>query len=93
MDTQLALTNLSKFDHVIVAEDGMDSLNELGWIKESDTTHPTFGDKKRAAILFLKLRWFRLFYYLKNKKFTPPSEMNIAELNTSDLTIYNSFKK
>ena len=93
LDTQVALTNLSKFDHVIVAEDGMDSLNELGWIKESDTTHPTFGDNKRAAILFLKLRWFRLFNYLKNKKFTPPNNMNIEELNTSDLTIYNSFKK
>ena len=45
LDLELAKSNLGLFDHVIVAEDGMDTLNEFGWHKESDTTHPTFGDK------------------------------------------------
>ena len=63
-----AKSNIGLFDHVIIAEDGMEPLNDLGWIKESDTTHPTFGDKKRAAILFAKFRWLRLFNYLRKIK-------------------------
>ena len=70
----------------------MQALNELGWPKESDTTHPTFGDKKRAMILFAKLRWFRLFNYLKKKKFQPPSELRIEDANKNDLEIYNSLR-
>ena len=81
------------FDYVIVAEDGMEALDELGWPKESDTTHPTFGDSKRAMILFAKLRWFRLFNYLKKKKFQPPSEIKIEESNQHDLELYNSMRR
>ena len=71
----------------------MAALDELGWAKESDTTHPTFGDFKRAMILFVKLRWLRLFNYLKKKKFQPPSELKIEESNQGDLQIYNSLRE
>ena len=71
----------------------MDTLEELGWSKESDTTHPTFGDKKRAAILFVKLRWIRLFNYLKKKKFQPPEEIKIDEINKNDLELYKSLRR
>ena len=70
LDIDQAKKNLALFDHVIIAEENMDTLEELGWSEESDTTHPTFGDKKRAAILFVKLRWIRLFNYLKNHEFS-----------------------
>ena len=93
LDSNKAKANIDLFDHVIVAEDGMAALDELGWAKESDTTHPTFGDSKRAMILFAKLRWFRLFNYLKKKKFQPPSELKIEESNQSDLQIYNSLRR
>ena len=92
LDLDLAQKNLQLFDKVIVAEDGMEALGELGWSKESDTTHPTFGDKKRAMILFAKLRWFRLFNYLKGIKFEPPEELGIERMNERDLELYNSFK-
>ena len=93
LDSNKAKSNLELFDHVIVAEDGMEALDELGWPKESDTTHPTFGDSKRAMILFAKLRWFRLFNYLKKKKFQPPSEIKIEESNQHDLELYNSMRR
>ena len=92
IDIEKAQSNLGLFDHIIIAEDGMQALDELGWPKESDTTHPTFGDKKRAMILFAKLRWFRLFNYLKKKKFQPPSELRIEDANKNDLEIYNSLR-
>tara|TARA_B100001564_G_scaffold282362_2_gene244863 strand:+ start:960 stop:1676 length:717 start_codon:yes stop_codon:yes gene_type:complete len=92
LDSNKALSNLELFDHVIIAEDGMEVLDELGWPKESDTTHPTFGDSRRAMILFTKLRWFRLFNYLKKNKFQPPGELKIEELNQNDLEIYNSLR-
>jgi hypothetical protein len=93
-DTNLAKakSNIELFDHVIIAEDGMSALDELGWDKESDTTHPTFGDKKRALILFAKFRWIRLFNYLKQVKFQPPSELNIEDKNKMDLELYNSLR-
>ena len=37
LNLELAKSNLELFDYVIVAEDGMDTLDELGWTKESDT--------------------------------------------------------
>ena len=86
------MSNIGLFDHVIVAEDGMDILNQLGWPKESDTTHPTFGDKKRAMILFAKFRWFRLFNYLKKNKYLPPKELQIDDKNQLDLKLYNSLR-
>lgn len=89
---QKAKSNLELFDYVIIAEDGMSALDELGWNKESDTTHPTFGDKKRAAILFAKLRWLRLFNYLRKVKYQPPSELNIEDKNQNDLSLYNSLR-
>ena len=92
-DSNKAKANLELFNHVIIAEDGMEALDERGWPKESDTTHPTFGDSKRAMILFAKLRWFRLFNYLKKKKFQPPSEINIEESNQHDLELYNSMRR
>ena len=92
LDLELAKSNLGLFDHVIVAEDGMDTLNEFGWHKESDTTHPTFGDKKRAMVLLAKLRWFRLFNYLKKKKYLPPEELKINDLNKLDLELYDSMR-
>ena len=88
-----AKSNLELFDHVIIAEDGMEALNELGWSKESDTTHPTFGNKKRAMILFVKFRWLRLFNYLQNVKFQPDVELKIEEKNRLDLELYNSLKR
>jgi hypothetical protein len=91
-DLEKAKSNLALFDHVIIAEDGMSALDELGWSKESDTTHPTFGDKKRAAILFVKLRWARLFNYLKQRKYLPPKELLIEEKNKLDMDLYNSMR-
>ena len=93
LDLELAKSNLELFDHVIVAEDGMDTLSEFGWHKESDTTHPTFGDNKRAMLLFAKLRWFRLFNYLKKKKYLPPEELKINDLNKLDLELYDSMRR
>ncbi|MDP7374796.1 MAG: hypothetical protein QF445_04760 [Candidatus Poseidoniaceae archaeon] len=92
LDLDLAKSNLESFDHVIVAEDGMGALDELGWPKESDTTHPTFGDRKRALILFAKLRWSRLFNYLKKRKYQPPEGLGITELNKLDLELYDSMR-
>ena len=92
-NTELAKSNLSLFDMVIVAERNMNDLNILGWEKESDTTHPTFGDKKRAAILFAKLRWFRLFNYIRKVKFQPPESMNIQKLNKSDIELYSDLQR
>ena len=91
-DTNLAKakSNIQLFEHVIIAEDGMPALDELGWTKESDTTHPTFGDKKRAAILFVKFRWIRLLNYLRKIKFQPPKELDIETKNQMDLDLYNS---
>tara|TARA_B110001452_G_C15228768_1_gene425769 strand:- start:327 stop:1043 length:717 start_codon:yes stop_codon:yes gene_type:complete len=88
-----AKSNIGLFDHVIIAEDGMEPLNDLGWIKESDTTHPTFGDKKRAAILFAKFRWLRLFNYLRKIKYLPPKELDIDTKNQMDLELYKSLRK
>ena len=93
MNLALSLTNLELFDHVIVAEDGMDTLNEFGWNKESDTTHPTFGDNKRAMVLLAKLRWFRLFNYLKKKKYLPPEGLKINNLNKLDLELYDLMRR
>lgn len=93
LDIDQAKKNLALFDHVIIAEENMDTLEELGWSEESDTTHPTFGDKKRAAILFVKLRWIRLFNYLKKKKFQPPEEIKIDEINKNDLELYESLRR
>ena len=93
VNSELAKSNLSLFDMVIVAERNMDELNNLGWEKESDTTHPTFGDKKRAAILFAKLRWFRLFNYVRKVKFHPPESMNIQKLNESDIELYSNLQR
>ena len=93
VNSELAKSNLSLFDMVIVAERNMDELNNLGWEKESDTTHPTFGDKKRAAILFAKLRWFRLFNYIRKVKFQPPESMNIQKLNESDIELYSDLQR
>ena len=70
----------------------MGALDELGWSKESDTTHPTFGDRKRALILFAKLRWSRLFNYLKKRKYQPPEGLGITELNKLDLELYDSMR-
>ena len=85
---QKSRENISLFDLVIIAEKNMDLLNTLGWHKESDTTHPTFGDYKRAAILFVKLRWIRLVNYLRKKKFMPSENLKIEEKNKLDLEFY-----
>ena len=84
-----AMDNLKKFDHVIIAENGMAALNEFGWIKESDTTHPTFGNRIRILHLLRKLRFKRGWNYFKQKKHLPPSELNIEELNKFDISLYN----
>ncbi len=87
-----AKSNIALFDHVIIAEDGMEILDELGWKKDSDTTHPTFGDTKRALILLAKFRWLRLFNYLKKKKFQPQPSLNIEDINNLDIELYNSLR-
>ena len=93
LDLISAKSNIALFDHVIIAEQGMDALNQLGWTKESDTTHPTFGDKKRAAILFAKFRWVRLLNYLRKVKYQPSSELDIEGKNKMDLELYNSLRE
>ena len=92
LDLASAKSNIALFDHVIIAEQGMDALNQLGWTKESDTTHPTFGDKKRAAILFAKFRWVRLLNYLRKVKYQPSSELDIEGKNKMDIELYNSLR-
>tara|TARA_B110000444_G_scaffold261290_1_gene312378 strand:- start:2128 stop:2844 length:717 start_codon:yes stop_codon:yes gene_type:complete len=93
LDLDYAKSNITLFNHVIIAEQGMDALNQLGWAKESDTTHPTFGDKKRAAILFAKFRWVRLLNYLRKVKYQPSSELDIEGKNKMDLELYNSLRE
>ena len=93
LDLDYAKSNITLFNHVIIAEQGMGALDQLGWSKESDTTHPTFGDKKRAAILFAKFRWVRLLNYLRKVKYQPSSELDIEGKNKMDLELYNSLMK
>ena len=93
LDYETAKYNLELFDYVIVAEEGMQLLDELGWPRESDTTHPTFGDKKRALILLGKLRIIRLFNYIRKKKYYPPAELEIEKMNQFDLKLYNSMRE
>jgi hypothetical protein len=90
---RIAQKNLAAFDHVIIAEDGMDALNTLGWSNESDTTHPTFGDKKRALILLAKLRIRRWINYRKGVKHLPPESMDIEGMNRLDMELYSSLRK
>ena len=90
---RIAQNNLKVFDHVIIAEDGMDVLNTLGWPNESDTTHPTFGDKKRAMILLVKLRIRRWINYRKGVKHLPPESMDIEGMNRLDMKLYSSLRK
>lgn len=90
LDLELAKSNLDLFDYAIVAEEGMDTLDELGWTKESDTTNATFSNYHRAGMLFLRLRWIRLVNYLRKKKFIPSENLKIEEKNKLDLELYQS---
>tara|TARA_B100000941_G_C28400670_1_gene497895 strand:+ start:479 stop:883 length:405 start_codon:yes stop_codon:yes gene_type:complete len=85
----IAKENALLFDKIIVAETGMDALDELGWKNESDTKHPTFGD--RWAILFLlkKFRFWRLIQYIMGVKHTPPDRTHIEKLNKFDIEFYD----
>jgi hypothetical protein len=89
-DFETAKKNITLFDTVIIAETGMSTLEELGWIEESDTKHPTFGNISLALSLLRKLRFFRLFKYLLQKKHIPPLEMNIENINKYDIQLYNT---
>ena len=92
VDLQKAKENIALFDIIIIAEQNMDLLNSLGWHKESDTTHPTYGDYKRAAILLVKLRFIRLINYIRKKKFVPSDDLKIEEQNKLDLEFYRELK-
>ena len=92
VDLQKAKENIALFDIIIIAEKNMDLLNSLGWYKESDTTHPTYGDYKRAAILLVKLRFIRLINYIRKKKFVPSEDLKIEEQNKLDLELYHELK-
>ena len=84
----IAKENILLFDKIIIAETGMDALDELGWSNESDTKHATFGD--RWAILFLlkKLRFWRLIQYIRAVKHKPSDEVDIEKLNKFDMRLY-----
>ena len=70
----------------------MDALDDLGWNKESDTTHPTFGSKVRAFHLLRKFRLKRLINYLRKVKHMPPEDLAIHDKNKLDISLYNSLK-
>jgi hypothetical protein len=88
-----SLENLAKFDRVIIAENGMDTLNELGWKNESDTTHPTFGNKNRILHLLRKLRLKRCWNYIKQVKHIPTENLNINKLNRFDILLYEKMSE
>ncbi len=91
-DLELAKKNITLFDNIIIAETGMDALDDLGWNKESDTTHPTFGSKVRAFHLLRKFRLKRLINYLRKVKHMPPEDLAIHDKNKLDISLYNSLK-
>ena len=91
-DLELAKKNITLFDNIIIAEAGMDALDDLGWNKESDTTHPTFGSKARAFHLLRKFRLKRLINYLRKVKHMPPEDLAIHDKNKLDISLYNSLK-
>ena len=91
-DLKRAKENLQLFDHIIIAESGMDDLFKLGWVKETDTTHPTYGDKWAMIHLIKKLRFWRLFQYLLRVKHKPGDEINLEQLNTLDIELYDYVK-
>ena len=86
---KIAKENILLFDKIIIAETGMNDLDELGWINESDTKHTTFGD--RWAILFLlkKLRFWRLIQYIRAVKHKPRDQATIEKLNKFDIQFYD----
>ena len=86
---QIAKENTTLFDKIIVAETGMNALDELGWEKESDTKHPTFGDRWAMIFLFKKLRFWRLFQYITRTKHEPPNRAHIEKLNKFDIEFYH----
>jgi len=88
-----AIANISLFDNVIIAELGMEKLEKLGWSKESDTIHPTFGSKTRALHLLRKLRIKRFWNYLRKIKHIPPDDYDFKGENQFDIAIYEHFKK
>ena len=92
-DMEFAKESISLFDNVIIAELGMEALEELGWTKDSDTTHPTFGSKMRALHLLRKLRLKRLWNYLRKIKHLPPKDFDFKGENKFDIEIYEHFKK
>ena len=93
LDLEVAKTNIALFDNVIIAESGMEILEELGWSIESDTIHPTFGSKMRALHLLKKLRFKRLWNYLRKIKHLPPEDYDFKGENQFDIAIYENLKK
>ena len=86
---QIAKKNALLFDKIIIAETGMNALDEFGWPVESDTKHPTFGDKWALLFLLKKLRFKRLFQYIRAVKHKPSKNINIEKLNKFDIQFYD----
>ena len=86
---QTAKENILLFDKVIVAETGMDALEDLGWYNESDTKHATFGDRWAMLFLLKKLRLRRLIQYIRGVKHKPSNEARIEKLNKYDIQFYD----
>ncbi len=91
-DLSTAKENLLLFDKVIIAETGMTGLRDLGWIKEADTIHPTFGDKWAKIHLFKKMKFLRLLEYVFRVKHKPKQEIDVEGLNKLDMELYNFAK-
>ena len=86
---QTAKENILLFDKVIVAETGMDALEDLGWYNESDTKHATFGDRWAMLFLLKKLRLRRFIQYIRGVKHKPSNEARIEKLNKYDIQFYD----
>ena len=94
LDLDLAKSNLELFDHVIVAEDGMDTLEEFGWHKEKaiQLIQPLVTS---IVLCYCSESYVGLgcSTISKKKKFLPPEELKINDLHNLDLELYDSLRR
>jgi len=91
-DLKKARDNLELFDYVIIVEDNMDALNELGWTKDCPRLNSTFGNKGRFLHMLIKLKWIRLFEYIRKVKHKPLEGLEIDEMFKDDMELYESLR-
>jgi hypothetical protein len=93
LDFEIALSNAKLFDIFMIAEDGMNKLDQLGWNYKNNKIHSTFGNPRRAINLLIKLKLIRLYNYIRKYKYMPNKFLKIEELNNLDTKLYNHMRK